>query len=477
MPVNVFTNAKPPVPTTSAVNVLLFDDVNTGLVNRLARAPENVAYAKQQSIKYLSSIPEGTEVAIVQMDSTLQVLQDFTSDKAVLLAAMKSVKYKPVDGTYVIAGSDISTACAAANLQSELTVNALVQAAAFLSGIKGRKNLIWFTPGTPWLFEYSAFSGNKATCLNDYTRQLHKAYALLTAAEIAVYPIDPRGLFGNPALSAAFEPNLSPQNLATQQLAFGGSVAVEHDSLRDIADVTGGVPFFNRNDLDAAMKEAIQTGEDYYSLSYVPPLSKYDDKYHTIEVKVDRPNLHLQYRAGYTSIDPAMPIEGPENNAVKSAPAPRSELLAAMGHGDATSTQLLFDVRVVPSIAPHGPGDPEVIGAPSPALKRRPLVRYEFSFSLAPNQITLLDAPDGVRNGSIDFVFVAYDGGGQELNVVGQSVKLTLRPDEVSTFMQRQFRANLKFDLPQGEIFVRIGVMDVATGKMGILEIPEKVAK
>jgi hypothetical protein len=89
----------------------------------------------------------------------------------------------------------------------------------------------------------------------------------------------------------------------------------------------------------------------------------------------------------------------------------------------------------------------------------------------------LLENPDGTRKGSIDFVFVAYDGAGQELNVVGKTVKLTLQPDEVSRFMQRPFRTNLKFDLPQGDIFVRLGVMDVASGKMGILEIPEKVAK
>jgi len=473
---NVYTNAKPPAPTTSAVNILMLDDVNTGMVNGLARAPENVAFARQQSIKYLGNMPEGAQVAVLQMGSSLQVLQGFTSDKAVLLAAMKSAKYKPVEGTYVTRGSDIGVACAAANLQSELTVNALLQVAAFLSGIKGRKNLIWFTPGTPWLFEYRAFSGTR--CLNDYTQQLHTAYALLAAAEIAVYPIDPRGLFGNPAQSAALGGDLSPQNFAMQQAAFGGSVATEHGSLRDIADATGGVPFFDRNDLDTAIKEAIENGEDYYSLSYVPPLSKYDGKFHTIEVKVDRPNLHLQYRPGYTSVDPAVPPESPGNNsAAKSEPAPWRKLMATMGHGDATSTQLLFDVRVTPSTAIAKRGDPEVIGTPSPALKRRPLIRYDFSFSMAPDQFTLLQTQDGTCESSIDFVFVAYDGPGQALNVVGETDKLTLGPDQVSGFVQRPFQPTLQFDLPPGEIFVRVGVMDVASGKMGILEIPEKVAK
>jgi hypothetical protein len=148
-----------------------------------------------------------------------------------------------------------------------------------------------------------------------------------------------------------------------------------------------------------------------------------------------------------------------------------------MGHGEAASTQLLFDVRVTPSAAPPRPGDPEVIGTLSPALKRKPLVRYDFSYSMAPDQIKLLEAPDGTRKGSIDFAFVAYDGAGQELNVVGKTVKFTLRPDQVSGFMQRPFQAALQFDLPSGEIFVRLGVMDEASGKTGTLELPEKVAK
>ncbi len=475
LPADVYTNAKPPAPTTSAVNILLLDDVNSGLANHLASAPENVAYARQKSIKYLGYMTQGTQVAILQMGRALQVLQDFTSDKAVLLAAMKSASYKPVEGTFVTRGSDIGVACAAANLQSQLTINALAQVAAFLSGIKGRKNLIWFTPGTPWLFEYPAFSG--VACLNDYTQQLHKAYALLTAAEIAVYPIDPRGLFGNPDQSAVFAGNLSPQAVAMQQAAFGGNTAEEHNSLRDIAEATGGVPFFDRNDLDAAMREAVQTGEDYYSLSYVPPLSKYDGKYHAIEVKVDRPNLHLQYRAGYTSVDPAKPPEFGGNSATKSESAPATKLPAAMGHGEAASTQLLFDVRVTPSTSPPRPGDPEVIGTLSPALTHRPVVRYDFFYSMAPDQIALVETPDGTRKGSVDFAFVAYDGAGQMLNFVGKTAELTLRPDQVSGFMKRPFQVTLQFDLPPGEVFVRLGVMDAASGKTGTLEFAEKVAK
>jgi VWFA-related protein len=473
LPRNVYTNQQPPPPTTSAVNVILLDDVSTGLMNGLAMAPENLSYATQQSIKYLKKMPVGTQVAILQLSSNLSVLQGFTSDKAVLLATMHSASYRPVAGAYVVPPRSSVTACAAANVQSQLTVNALIQTAAFLSGIKGRKNLIWFTPGTPWLTNYRAFSA--VPCLNDYTPQLHKAYGLLTAAEVALYPVDPRGLFSDPALSAGSALKIGQGSQTREAAAFGSNTTEEHDSLQDMARATGGVPFFNRNDLDAAVEEAIATGADYYSLSYVPPLSKYDGKYHTIDVKVGRPSLHLQYREGYTSVDPAKLSESTEKSSSKTAATPESEFHAAMGHGEAGSTQLLFDVRVTPSTASTKPESPSVIGSLNPMLKDKHLVRYDLLYTLSADQITLEEGPDGTRKGSIEFVMAAYDAEGRMLNVLSQTATMALKPNEVSRFMQQPFQVPLQFDLPVGNIFVRVGVMDVPSKKMGTLEITEAV--
>ncbi len=344
----------------------MLDSLSTGLMNGLARSPESLMYAKQQSMKYLAKMPEGTQVAILQLGSTLKVLQDFTSDKAVLLAAVNSAKDEAVGGAYIMSPpNSVMEECNASNRQSELTVNALAQAAAFLSGVRGRKNLIWFTPGTPWLTEYPVFSG--VPCLNDYTPQLHRAYAFLNAARVAVYPIDPRGLFTDPAGSAASNAGFGSHAASTRETTFGIGAVKDHEALQDIAEATGGVPYFNRNDLDAAIGEAIQTGEDYYSLAYVPPLSKYDGKFHTISVKVDRPKLHLQYRAGYTSVDPDRPAGTAANSS--SNLAAQSGLLTQMAHGQAASTQLIFDVRVTPAATPAKPGDPEVIGVLNPAMK------------------------------------------------------------------------------------------------------------
>ncbi len=471
---NTYTNVRPTGPTASAVNILLLDSVTTGLTKGLAMSPEDFQYARQQSIKYLANLPAGTQVAILHLGSSVRVVQEPTSDKALLLGSMNAMSYKPVLGAYVSVRGP-GAACIAANVQSQMIVDALSQVAAYLSGINGRKNLIWFTPGIPWLTQYQEFS--RVDCLRDYTAQLHKAYGLLNAARVALYPIDPRGLFTDPSVSASASPQIvaggsSPMPqigapAARQVAAFGSGVQGEHNSLMEMAAATGGTPYFNRNDIGSALSEAIATGSDYYSLSYVPPVSGYDGKFHTISVKVARPNLLLQYRAGYTSLDFA---KIPASSGVGT-----SQL--AMGHGTVDSTQLLFNVRVTPSSVPGKPGDPAVIGSPSPSLQGKHLVRYDFQYTLSSDQITLVDGSDGTRKGSVEFVLSAYDSDGKLLNGLSQTASFTVNPEDVARFIQHPFQVPIQFDLPPGNIFVRVGVRDVPSEKTGTLEMVENVAR
>jgi VWFA-related protein len=188
-------------------------------------------------------------------------------------------------------------------MQSRLVLNALGEAADFASGFEGKKNLIWFTPGIQWMTHYRPFRFDEVACVNDETLRLHQAYARLAAAQVALTPIDPHGITNDPQFGAGVGRPLSGPQAGGAAFGFNGNVDNDYASRKDFADATGGIPYAQRNDLDRAIGEAIATGSDYYSLAYVPPLSKYDDKYHTIEVKVDRPGLNLRYRVGYTSLD------------------------------------------------------------------------------------------------------------------------------------------------------------------------------
>lgn len=466
LPPNVYTNQQTTV--TSAVNILLFDDASTGLAGGLRHSPEILMFASQQAIKYLKTMPPGTQVAILQLTTGLHVVQGFTADRDLLLAAVNSLLPEVVPGTNVTPPSTGTDFCRAMNAQSQAAMDALTAIAGFVSGIKGRKNLIWFTPGIPWVTNGDTYEllRDPLPCLVDYSSELHKAYGLLAAARVAAYPVDPRGL----REAGLFGP-----------LKIGSSVvyaptSTDIRSMQDMAKSTGGVAYYNRNDIDVAMGEAIAMGADYYSLSYIPPLSKSDGKYHTIDVKVDRPGLQLQYREGYTGLDVALP-KPDKKNPTEAVSQPVSEFSSAMAHGQPDATGLLFAVSVTPAKSGN-PSSPPVIGSLNPKLKGKHLIRYDFAYALPAGEITLGGSdPSGARSGGFEIAVVAYNADGELLNKTVKTTTFTMKADGAEKFMQQPSRLDVQLDLPPGKVWVRVGVLDVPSEKMGILEIPQTVSQ
>jgi VWFA-related protein len=87
LPDNVFTNI-PSYPPTNALNVLLLDSINTTF--------QNQAYVRGQMLKYLEKMPEDQPIAVYLLSSNgrLTLLQDFTTDPAILRSVVKNFKSK-----------------------------------------------------------------------------------------------------------------------------------------------------------------------------------------------------------------------------------------------------------------------------------------------------------------------------------------------------------------------------------------------
>ena len=85
LPPGTYSNRQAATPT--AFNILLLDNVSTG--------PEKtLAIERQQAIKYLKTLPEGNQVAIMKMEFVggVSVVQGFTSNRDVLLAAIDTIQ-------------------------------------------------------------------------------------------------------------------------------------------------------------------------------------------------------------------------------------------------------------------------------------------------------------------------------------------------------------------------------------------------
>jgi len=497
LPLNVYTNVQP-APTTSAVNIILLDTLN-------APAAVDQLTIRQESIKYLKSMPKGTRVAVLGLSSSLRILQGFTADPSILIAAVNSKKNSSLPSPFTdtdtgsvladqadaqteLGNDDVAAqitqfeneqAVQQQDMINRMTLEALNQIAAYVSGIKGRKNLIWFTDGIPLSMTPSG-GVNDLQGITDYQMDLRRTTDLLTAAEVAVYPVDARKLYSNP--SAGADQHLSSITVHTaakesvSSIAFAQKKGQEQLSMEAVAEATGGVAYYNTNDLKTAVAKAIDNGANYYNISYSPPDLAYDGKYHAINVTVARPGVHLAYRRGYNNDDiqhdaitSALPL-------TTTAPEPyQSNMVASMGRGVPTASQILYSVRVEPDTEE---AQPPVKGTLDPKLAGKPLVRYGIRYSVPSRQFTFSEAPDGTRKCSIELDVAAYDVYGKRISGLSQTVNsLPLTADQYRQFLQRTFQPFQQIDLPPGEIFLRIGILDGVANKVGTLEIPLIVKK
>ena len=86
--------------------------------------------------------------------------------------------------------------------------------------------------------------------------------------------------------------------------------------------------------------------------------------------------------------------------------------------------------------------------------------------------------PDAaLQSDPVEFDIVAYGEDGTKLNVLRQTANVTLKPQNVADFQAKPFEVPLQLDLPPGKLFVRVGALDILSGKSGTLEFPQTVAK
>jgi VWFA-related protein len=464
LPASTYSNRQPAA-ASGAVNILLLDFVNSapGVAlsccgdpkigpMSLARAQRRQHQTKQAAMDYIQNMPPGTRVAVLGTSDpgSLRVLQGVTSNPALLSAAVDTMGFD----TEALAFNG-ETWCTQQERRNRMTLESLNQIAVDLAGVKGRKNLVWFTTGIPTITD----PNSRPPCLSDLSSNLKKAYGLFAAAQITVFPIWVRGV------PADRDP-------------FGENHIAEELSMESVAEATGGTAFYNNNDLVPFIAKAIAFGSDYYTLTYVPPGTEYDGRHHTIKLEADQPGLHLTYRDEYYAEDPSK-MKPAVGLTLATLPPEVSDgnMRAAMSRSMPTSEQLLFDVRVEPSTTPAKPGDPPVMGTLDARFKDKPLTRYALLYEITAQQIAFASGVDNLYHGALEFDIAVYDGEGKLVTSLGQTITMPLDDFGYQQFMQQPFRFRQQIDLPAGQLFVRIGVLDHTSNKVGTLEIPLKVEK
>ena len=130
----------------------------------------------------------------------------------------------------------------------------------------------------------------------DLARELSELTRAANRANATFYTIDPRGLVAGSDLDEQVDPT-----------EWNNHIRKTQDSLRVIADETGGFAVINQNDFDKALKRIDAESSDYYVLGYYSSNPDPLKRTRKIEVKAKRPNLDIWSRKSYSIKPPPEP--------------------------------------------------------------------------------------------------------------------------------------------------------------------------
>jgi VWFA-related protein len=502
LPPDTYSN-RPDYPNSAAVNVLLLDALNTPMADQMQ--------ARQQMVDYLKTLPAGTPIAILTLASSLRIVQGPSADRSVLSAAIQGAaansRSSPVldattdqalDSTVTDAANNGTSQQAVGAMQQfeadntamqtdrrvRLTLQAMQQLARYCSGIPTRKNLIWFSGSFPLSLDSDPSLDSPLDATRNFSEEVRETSHLLSAARVAVYPVDARGLFTLPMVDANYSESSSPNAAGSGGGPIGGGrrgtlasgmpgfakdnlhsmkqTQAEHASMLQVAMDTGGWAFLDTNGLQQAVERIMQHGSNYYTLAYATSAKQMDGKFRKIEVRVDGVKYQLAYRSGYYADDPA------KRFAFRSS---EPSLVAAMVHQAPTASEVLFTVRALPSNAPFhdSPGQART----ALTLPRK---RYTLSFNVDPHGLDMNTLPDGSSRAQMEFIAIVYGRDGKPLNRSDTAFAFHLRADQYSAAMQHGIPRQVDLDLPAGHIFLRVAVHDLLSNRMGSTEFPLNVA-
>ena len=462
VPPGQFRNLSLDDPKPRNVVVIALDTVNTPFLDQ--------AYGRRELVKFLAhNLDAGQVFSLILITSHgLKVVQGLTGDPAGLMQALKHVggEISQLETVSTEAQADAATGSMPSTVFSpyadpqsaldsfveygdaveaqfrqgnaiETTMNGFLGIALSLSGVPGRKSLIWATGGFPFSMD------SPSTVPGGYLSVLYERTMLaLNEAEISVYPVDIRGLTNNSMFAEGGRSGSVSGPAASRQLTNRGWLQQsKFDTLNDFADMTGGKAFYNTNDLTGSFQRAADDGSSYYMLGYYLDTHNNKPGWRNLKVKVGQKDVEIRARTGFfvtnSTMNPLLSRNLDMSNALHSP---------IEGTGVPVTVQWL-------SVAADGDKKKAVFLAHMPA--------GSLSFD-----------PAGRDQLNFDFAALAYDKDGKEAGQASLSFTRPVPQDQLASVRANGVDFRNALQLTPGKYTVRFVVRDNVTGKVGSVTAP-----
>jgi len=442
------TTPTPETPATVEPRPLTSEDVAgrrllTLVFDTSSMQPEDVQKAIDSAAEWVGEkMTTADLVAVASINSGLQVLSDFTSDKERLrtvlsrFAATDGTAYTAVDATTAATDEAAQAATEAAadssaqeldTFNNDVRLRALKALAEALQPIQQKKAIIYFSSGMQR-------SGT------DNQIELRAAVNAALKANVAIYPVDSRGL-------QAIVPGGSARQGSRGGIgAFSGrgvadqftQLAAQQETLTALASDTGGTAFTDSNDFGEAFTRVQRDISSYYMLGFSSTNSARDGRFRRLSVRIrKRSGLRLEAKNGYYA----------ERDFAHTARSDRELLL---------QEQLAAPIAVtdVPLFVTAG-------------WFRLAVDRYYVPISIAVPGASIPRATDKT---TLDIAGFIRDERGAPVGRIRDT--LTVPPASADTLAARQVLYQTGVTLPPGRFQVKIVVRENVSGQMGTFEAP-----
>ena len=455
---DVSTNRRP---FDGRVFVLALDDLHT--------TPLQTSYVKRAATEFIEQYLGANDlVSVVFTSGRTDAAQGFTGNQRLLLesvdrfagrAARSSVltrsdtyyrrlserpAFEPIGDELGFERSD--------NARSKYaTLRTLSQ---WLGGVRGRrKAVIFFSQG----IDYDIYDVNQPLALT-VQAEVRRTIAMATQTNVSLYTVDPRGLatVGSDQIEVFGgipDDRFSGTETGLRSDSLRDDLRLAQDSLRVLADETGGMAFINSNDLSSAFAEIIRDNSSYYVLGYYPTNERRDGKSRTIDVLVNRPGVTVRSRKEYL------------------APSGKAEKFNLLEAGRNTSKELR---EVMTSPLPDSGLGLSV--AALPYLGNGENVSLSVIVEIDPAGLTFIERAGNFVD-TVELSVTVLDSAGKIRGGESQTLELDLPPETHEVISRYGLKVLSRVDLKPGRYQVLVASRESGGGAVGsvhrYLDIPD----
>jgi VWFA-related protein len=433
-------------------------------------------------------------VAIIRVGGGVGALQQFTSDKRVLKAAVAAIKWNPlssldalssisqndteiserfrVESDQVASGNpkqytllhphdnvdEVQQASKQASKNSAAMAQAIYSQTALgtlkyiISGMKtlpGRKAMFLFSDGIDIKGEMN--NKSRAGTVFDFMQDVTD---VANRSSVNVYTFDTRGMAS--MMINAYDNTYEvidghrEQKMTERKREFDD----KQDGLAYLANQTGGKALLNSDDLNGGIQRALEEQSGFYLLGYVPDADTFDAKkrkFNKFEVRVKPPGLKVSYRSGFFSSD---------NSIDQPATVNADKQIADSLMSPFTESDIAININ---ALYANDPRD----GA------------YIRSFlHIDARDLKFDDTTDGWKKATFDVAAVTFGMNGVPSDFIQTSYTIKAKGPTLDTILNNGFVYVLMLPVKKAGIYqYRVALRDAGTGKLGTasqtLEIPD----